>query len=475
MVSSPRSPRWSTSRARTSRSWARAAVAVSVALGALVLAAPARAATTTVVSLTFDDGQSSQATIYPTLAAHGMNGTFYINSGLVGSGSYYMTWPQIQAIYNAGNEIGGHTLDHPDLTTLTTAQATTEICDDRTNLINQGLGPINNFAYPYGNTNASVESVVQSCGYSSGRGAGNLQTSWCSTCPLAESIPPADPYDLRTAEGVTTSTTLADLETDVTRAENSGGGWVILIFHGICDNRCAGDNDVSPSTFTSFLDWLQPRSANGTVVQTVGQVISGTPPPPSGPPATSISCNSAACSTGWYSSTVQVGLTATGSSTTTYYTVDGSDPTTSTTRVQYSNPFQVTQTTTVRYYSTNAAGSESPKSQTINIDGTAPTVSAVQTAKTSYSRRTDRTAVLQATAADTGTGSGAASGVAQVVFYDGNTAIGTATTPVSAGTFQVTWNIRNAKIGTHSLTAIATDAAGNPSARSSPVTVTIRN
>jgi hypothetical protein len=32
---------------------------------------------------------------------------------------------------------------------------------------------------------------------------------------------------------------------------------------------------MSPSTLTAFLDWLQPRAANGTVVKTVQQVIGG--------------------------------------------------------------------------------------------------------------------------------------------------------------------------------------------------------
>jgi peptidoglycan/xylan/chitin deacetylase (PgdA/CDA1 family) len=43
----------------------------------------------TVISLTFDDGIKSQADLAaPVLASHGMNGTFYINSGNVGANSY---------------------------------------------------------------------------------------------------------------------------------------------------------------------------------------------------------------------------------------------------------------------------------------------------------------------------------------------------------------------------------------------------
>jgi hypothetical protein len=35
---------------------------------------------------------------------------------------------------------------------------------------------------------------------------------------------------------------------------------------------------MSPSIFTAFLDWLGPRSANGTVVRTVGEVMGGALP-----------------------------------------------------------------------------------------------------------------------------------------------------------------------------------------------------
>ena len=66
-----------------------AALAVAVLAGmAWFTAAPVHAATNTVVSLTFDDGSASQYSTLSMLSAHGMNGTYYINSGLVGSSGY---------------------------------------------------------------------------------------------------------------------------------------------------------------------------------------------------------------------------------------------------------------------------------------------------------------------------------------------------------------------------------------------------
>jgi hypothetical protein len=203
---------------------------------------------------------------------------------MVGSSSYYMPWSQIHELANAGNEIGGHTLHHTNLTTVSTTQATTEVCNDRTNLLNNGFSPVASFAYPEAAYSASAAQVVQSCGYSSARMVGDISCG--GGCPYAETIPPPDPYYLRTPDGITTSTTLANLQSYVTNAETHGGGWVILTFHGICDNRCTDVNSMTPSIFTAFLDWLAPRSANGTVVRTVGQVMGGgTQPPPPPPPA----------------------------------------------------------------------------------------------------------------------------------------------------------------------------------------------
>jgi hypothetical protein len=367
-----------------------------------------------------------------------------------------MPWSQIHELANAGNEIGGHTLHHTNLTTVSTTQATHEVCDDRTNLHNNGFSPVTSFAYPEAASNASSEQIVQSCGYSSARTVGNINSiDQCTDCPYAETIPPQDPYYVRTPEGITTSTTLSDLQTYVSNAETHGGGWVVLTFHGICDNRCTNVNSMSPSIFTAFLDWLQPRSANGTVVRTVGQVMSGTAPPPPGPdttaPTTTIACNGSSCSS-WYKAAVTVSLSATDSGGSgldqTVYTTDGSDPASA--GIIYTGPFTVAQTATVRFFSTDKAGNaEQVRSQLMQLDVTAPTVSL--TAPQSGQQYRRGVLAIAAQASDTG------SGVARVAFYDGAQLIGTDTTEP----YQLSWNTRKVSLGQHTLTAIATDAAGN--------------
>lgn len=229
---------------------------------------------TTIVSLTFDDGLASHATAMTMLRDHGMAGTFYIIPGLVGAGPYYLPWAGVHALADAGNEVGAHTVHHADLTTVDAPTAQAEACGSRTALLAQGFSPVTAFAYPDGGVNPAVEAIVARCGFTSARGVGDLFGPSCP-CAYAETLPPADSDDLRTAPGATTGTSVADLETSVTNAESHGGGWVVLVFHGICDDQCTGPNSVTTATFGQLLDWLGPRAAHGTAVRTVGQAMAG--------------------------------------------------------------------------------------------------------------------------------------------------------------------------------------------------------
>jgi peptidoglycan/xylan/chitin deacetylase (PgdA/CDA1 family) len=232
----------------------------------------------TVVSLEFDDGAETQWLALPILQDHNMHATFYVNSGLVADDvSWHLSWSQVAQLAAAGNEIGGHSWDHADLTTLTPEQQRHEICDDRTNIQSHGLPLPVSFAYPYGAYEQNnVPAMVQQCGYLSGRQVGGIRSALCVTCPFAESIPPANPMVTNTAPDIRNDTTLATVEGYVTQAEQNGGGWVQIVFHDLCTSDCGADlYSTTPALFDAFLDWLQPRTTNGTVVKTVANVMTG--------------------------------------------------------------------------------------------------------------------------------------------------------------------------------------------------------
>jgi len=412
----------------------------------------------TIVSLTFDDGRTVQYAARGPLAAHGMRGTFFVNSGLVADtpGGWSMTWAQLQDLAADGNEITGHSLTHAHLTQLSSADLRHEVCDDRTNLLAHGFSPVLSFAYPYAENNATVEAMVRDCGYISGRDVGDLE---CSGCAFAETIPPLNAYATRTPDDITNQTSLATMQSYVTEAEQNGGGWVQFVFHDIGTSQ-----GPSLSQFTAFLDWLAPRAGNGTVVRTVYEAMTGGQPgPDTFPPTTTIACNGSACSA-WYGGAVTVSFAATdygGSGVAvTRYTTDGTDPTESS--PVYSVPFSVSTTTPVRFRSWDNDGNvEGTKAQSVQIDTAPPTVNI--TAPAAGAVLTSQNVTVVATAND------AASGMRQVAFFVDGTALGTS---VNAP-YQIRWRAKASGRGQHVLTAVATDVAGNTTT-SPPVTVTVR-
>jgi peptidoglycan/xylan/chitin deacetylase (PgdA/CDA1 family) len=134
-------------------------VAVALAAGCLVaVPAVSRAAPLTVVTVQFDDGNADSYQWISGLNNHGFPATWYVNSGTIGT-SGHLTWAQLTALAQAGNEIGSHTVDHVNLKKLKLADARFQVCQDRVNIASHGLQP-ESFAYPFGDFDATVETQV---------------------------------------------------------------------------------------------------------------------------------------------------------------------------------------------------------------------------------------------------------------------------------------------------------------------------
>jgi peptidoglycan/xylan/chitin deacetylase (PgdA/CDA1 family) len=269
-----------------SRRWWRGCV-VLWALGLLltasmVVAAPgAKAATaSTTVSITFDDALAEQNAAADILHRRGLNGTFYIISGAVGTPGHF-DQGDLKRLVSLGHEIGGHSVSHRDLTTLPADEARREVCADRATLARWGFR-VASFSYPYASHNRSIEAIVRDCGYNSARlGGGILRPGTdprgCPRCPMVETIPPANPYTVRTLQAIDPSWTLEEIKGVVTNAEDYGGGWVILVFHHISDDH--GPLSTSPAVLDALAAWLSPRKVHGTQVKTIDQVIGGSVKP----------------------------------------------------------------------------------------------------------------------------------------------------------------------------------------------------
>ena len=196
--------------------WRRALALVSalaVVVGASVALAPppAEAATRTVVSLTFDDANADQLNALAALKANAMKATFYVPSGFIGAPGH-MTRADLTTLKNAGHEIGGHTVNHPDLATVSVDEATRQICLDRKNLTSWGF-TVKSFAYPFASSTPDVEKAVAACGYNRGRLLGDIKSRFgCPDCAYAEKTRPAAPYALAALDQVDATWTLDDLK-----------------------------------------------------------------------------------------------------------------------------------------------------------------------------------------------------------------------------------------------------------------------
>ncbi|TPW98784.1 polysaccharide deacetylase family protein, partial [Schumannella luteola] len=243
----------------------------------------------TTVSLTFDDGNASQALGASILGAHGLVGTFYINSGTIGTPGK-LTLAQLQAFAAAGNEIGGHTVTHVDLTTVPNDEVLRQVCDDRVQLSSWGF-QVRSFAYPFAEVSNAVAQDVMDCGYNSGRLLGDIRSRFgCAGCDWAESVPPARPAITQALDQFDLGWTLDDLEGIVLAAEAHGGGWLQFTFHDVCTGTC-GELAIDSGMLDAFASWLQDRgTTHNTVVRTVGDVIGGPVKPlvagPAVPPPT---------------------------------------------------------------------------------------------------------------------------------------------------------------------------------------------
>ncbi|UKA60097.1 fibronectin type III domain-containing protein [Arthrobacter sp. FW306-2-2C-D06B] len=455
--------------------WFRWAAAASVLLllgySAVYLAPPARAALPkTIVSLTFDDGNADQLPAEQLLKSLGLHGTFFITTSWIDNPSW-LTRANLNSIAADGNEIGGHTITHPDLTTLSTSAATNEVCGGRTTLASWGFNATD-FAYPFAAENSSVEQIVKNCGFASARNLGDIRSpASCSSCPFAETLPPANPYNTAAPDEVDSTWTLQNLEDLVTNAE-PGGGWVQLTFHHIA----VGTDPtltIDPNLFKTFVTWLAARTANGTTsVQTVAQALGNASTAPTAPAAPS----GVAATAGNGSAVVSWTAPANGGSPITSYTVtpssggtalapvtvSGNPPSTTATVTGLSNGTAYTFTVTA----TNAVGTSAPSAASAPVTPTAPTAPAAPTGVTATAG--NASAVVSWTAP--------ANGGSPITSYTvtpstGGTALAPVT--VSGNPPSTTATVTGLTNGTaYTFTVTATNAVGTSpaSAASAPVT-----
>jgi peptidoglycan/xylan/chitin deacetylase (PgdA/CDA1 family) len=338
----------------------------------------------TVVSLTFDDAYENQwRYAVPLLRSHHMNATFYVITA--DSDVPYrccMSWAQLRTLQGQGDDIGSHTVDHPNLTTLTTARVTREVCGSRRDMMKNGIADPESFAYPYGSYDSDAESIVARCGFTIDRQGGGISSSSIRPeAPWAETLPPKDPEAVRTiAVDGASPIRLSDLENYVTKAVAHGGDWLPITFHDVCDSyasdyiHCMSSyGPISDTVLGQFLDWLRtaghPGGARaGVVVQTMRWALNTGSGPDTTPPSTEALCDGSPCQADAYRRSVSVSLPAADPDgvgvVKTYYTTDGSTPNTSS--GIYQTPLVLARSEMIKFFSVDNAGNRE-KVKTVTV------------------------------------------------------------------------------------------------------------
>jgi peptidoglycan/xylan/chitin deacetylase (PgdA/CDA1 family) len=174
------------------------------------------AGATPLVTFVFDDGNDTDFLLAKKIFAdQGAVAGSAVTTNLIGT-PYHLAPAQIIALQDAGWEIMGHTVSHPNLNSLSTAELEDELSRSKAVLEKMGLS-IHNLVYPYNRNNEKVRAVTSKY-YRSGRGGTNSFNAG-----------KIDPYLLRS---FTMKHDLPVMESYVDRAY-AERSWLIFYLHEI--------------------------------------------------------------------------------------------------------------------------------------------------------------------------------------------------------------------------------------------------
>jgi len=109
------------------------------------------------LALTFDDGPNSAVTpkVLDALQRHQARATFFVLGARVAGHEAL-----IQRMYQQGDEVGNHSWNHADFTTLSAGQITQQVAQTQAAVMRAGIPAPTLFRPPYGAVNAVVRSHV---------------------------------------------------------------------------------------------------------------------------------------------------------------------------------------------------------------------------------------------------------------------------------------------------------------------------
>lgn len=200
------------------------------------------------LTFTFDDSNDRIfKNALPILNQHNFPAVEYAENALLDSGEdWVMTWDQISDLQNQYNwEIGSHSINHPNLTTVTPEQLENEVVGSLNSFRSHGLA-VNSFSTPYGAFNNTVIKKI-SQHYTTHRAAWGGPNVWS---------PIYNDYQLVVYEvkhDISVETVMTWIDDAV--AHNQ---WLILLLHDIVDGT-ATEYTYNKDDFKKVVDYAASR------------------------------------------------------------------------------------------------------------------------------------------------------------------------------------------------------------------------
>lgn len=207
------------------------------------------------VSLTFDDGfEENVNTVLPRLNAKGFKSTHcYATQYVEGVEGQ----PQNVLLFrDSGHEVCSHSVTHPALSQLPLAQLTHELTHSKQYLESIVGSPVVNFASPYGDYNAQVNTEIKKY-YRSHR---TVDEGYNSKDNF-------NAYRIR-VQNMQVTTSLAEFQGWVEKAK-ADKTWLVLVYHRVTSSAL-GQFDTIESDFAQQMDALQ---ASGVTVKTYNAAL----------------------------------------------------------------------------------------------------------------------------------------------------------------------------------------------------------
>ena len=221
------------------------------------------------VVLTFDDWTPGQfPLVVPTLKKNKMVATFFpILSNVEKSD---LGWKAIQTAQKNGNEIGNHSLTHPDVTKLSDADLQTEIRTPQSEIEkNVSHNRVISFAYPYG-AGADNQRVIDSLRNSGHLGARSV---WGMSNYSYNFAQTDDDYYRIQMYGMNERTKNSQFFSEVEKTI-AGGGLITFLYHSVDDDLgSCNDTWYAQVKLDSLKEQIQFLKKQNVWVTTFGSAI----------------------------------------------------------------------------------------------------------------------------------------------------------------------------------------------------------